>query len=49
MCSPVEIEGSADPGLTIASADALGQLVALLITRQVPGMRSFTWTARAAA
>jgi hypothetical protein len=45
MCFRVEIEGWVDPGLTVASADAPGQQVA----RQVPDMRSFTWTARAAA
>jgi hypothetical protein len=49
MCLRVEIEGWVDPGLTVASADALGQQVALLVARQVPDMRSFTWTARVTA
>jgi len=44
----VEIEGRADLDLTVSGADALGQQVALEVARQVPGMGSFTWTARAA-
>ena len=44
----VEIEGWVDPGLTVAEADSLGQQVAVQVTEQVPDMRSFTWTARAA-
>jgi cation diffusion facilitator family transporter len=44
----VEIEGWVDPDLTVSSADALGQQVALEVARQLPDMRSFTWTARAA-
>ena len=38
MCLRVEIQGWVDPGLTVASADALGQLVALLVARQVPDL-----------
>ena len=49
MCLRVEIQGWAGPGLTVASADALGLQVALLVARQVPDMRSFSWAARAAA
>ncbi len=44
----VEIEGWVDPGLTVSSADALGQQVARAVARQIPEIGSFTWTARAA-
>jgi cation diffusion facilitator family transporter len=44
----VEIEGWVDPGLTVVQADTLGQQVAVQIAQQVPDMRSFTWTTRAA-
>ncbi len=44
----VEIEGWVDPGLTVSSADAVGQQVARAVARQVPDVGSFTWTARAA-
>ncbi len=44
----VEIEGWVDPGLTVGGADALGRQVARVVARQVPGVGSFTWTARAA-
>jgi cation diffusion facilitator family transporter len=44
----VEIEGWVDPGLTVSSADALGQQVAWAVARQIPEIGSFTWTARAA-
>ena len=44
----MEIEGWVDPGLTVSGADALGQQVARAVARQVPGVGSFTWTARAA-
>jgi cation diffusion facilitator family transporter len=44
----VEIEGWVDPGLAVIEADELGQQVAVQVARQVPDMRSFTWTTRAA-
>jgi len=44
----VEIEGWVDPGLTVTEADSLGQQVAVQVAEQVPDIRSFTWTARAA-
>jgi cation diffusion facilitator family transporter len=44
----VEIEGWTDPDLTVSQADTLGGQVALAVARQVPDMRSFTWTPRAA-
>jgi len=44
----VEIEGWTDPGLTVSQADTLGGQVALAVARDVPGMRSFSWTPRAA-
>jgi len=44
----VEIEGWVDPGLTVSSADALGQQVARAVASELPEAGSFTWTARAA-
>ena len=44
----VEIEGWVDPDLTVSSADALGQRVALAVASELPDVGSFTWTARAA-
>ncbi len=44
----VEIEGWVDPGLTVADADVLGHQVAVQVAEQIPDMRSFTWTTRAA-
>jgi cation diffusion facilitator family transporter len=44
----VEVEGWVDPGLTVSSADALGQHVARAVAAELPDVGSFTWTARAA-
>jgi cation diffusion facilitator family transporter len=44
----VEVEGWVDPGLTVSSADALGQQVARAVASALPEAGSFTWTARAA-
>jgi cation diffusion facilitator family transporter len=44
----VEIEGWVDPDLTTREADSLGRRVAAVVERAVPGIGSFTWTARAA-
>jgi cation diffusion facilitator family transporter len=44
----VEIEGWVDPGLTVSSADALGQQVARAVASELPETGSLTWTARAA-
>jgi cation diffusion facilitator family transporter len=44
----VEIEGWVDPEMTAHEADALGHLVAIEISRQLPEAGSLTWTTRAA-
>ena len=45
----VEVEGWVDPDLPARDADALGRLVAVEISRQLPEAGSFTWITRAAA
>jgi cation diffusion facilitator family transporter len=42
----VEVEGWVDAGTTVAAADDVGRVVAERLSREVPDMRSFTWTAR---
>lgn len=44
----VEIEGWVDPDMSARDADALGQLVAAEISRQLPEAGSLTWSTRAA-
>jgi cation diffusion facilitator family transporter len=44
----VEVEGFLDAATTIAEADRIGHNVARVLAPQIPEMRSFTWTARAA-
>ena len=44
----VEVEGWVDPELPAREADALGRLVAVQLSRELPGASSFTWTTRAA-
>ena len=44
----VEVEGFLDPQTTVAAADQIGRDVAAAIEPEIPEMRSFTWTARAA-
>lgn len=43
----VEVEGWLDADTTVADADAVGRAVAQTIARELPDVRSFTWTARA--
>jgi divalent metal cation (Fe/Co/Zn/Cd) transporter len=38
----VEVEGWVDPGLTVSGADAIGQLAAQAVARQLPEMTSFS-------
>jgi cation diffusion facilitator family transporter len=42
----IEVEGFLNPDITLAEADQVGHNVASVLTRQIPQMRSFTWTAR---
>lgn len=44
----VEVEGFLEPDTALAAADQIGRSVADALAAQIPGMRSFTWTARAA-
>jgi cation diffusion facilitator family transporter len=44
----VEVEGFLEPDTTLAAADQIGRRVASALAPQIPDMRSFTWTARAA-
>ena len=44
----VEVEGFLDPATPLAVADRIGRSVASALAPQIPEMRSFTWTARAA-
>lgn len=44
----VEVEGFLDPDTALAAADRIGRSVAGALAPQIPEMRSFTWTARAA-
>jgi len=43
----VEVEGFLNSDTTLADADQIGGSVAAALTRQIPEMRNFTWTARA--
>jgi cation diffusion facilitator family transporter len=43
----VEVEGWVDANTTVADADRIGQSVADELARELPEMRSFTWSARA--
>jgi cation diffusion facilitator family transporter len=44
----VEVEGFLNPDTALAAADRIGRSVADALAPQIPEMRSFTWTARAA-
>ena len=44
----IEVEGWVDADTTVADADRIGQSVADELARELPEMRSFTWSARAA-
>jgi cation diffusion facilitator family transporter len=44
----LEVEGWLDADTSITDADALGRTVAQTIVRELPDVRSFTWTARPA-
>ncbi|WP_375484216.1 cation diffusion facilitator family transporter [uncultured Mycobacterium sp.] len=44
----VEVEGFLNPDIPLALADEIGRRVAAALAPQIPEMRSFTWTARAA-
>jgi cation diffusion facilitator family transporter len=44
----VEVEGFLDPKTPLAAADQIGRGLASALALQIPDMRSFTWTARAA-
>lgn len=44
----VEIEGFLNPDTALAEAECIGRAVASVLAPQIPEMRSFTWTARAA-
>ena len=44
----VQVEGFLDPDTPLAAADQIGRSVAAALSAQIPEMRSFTWTARAA-
>jgi cation diffusion facilitator family transporter len=42
----VEVEGWVDAQTTVIAADSIGRAVSESIARELPDMRSFTWTAR---
>jgi divalent metal cation (Fe/Co/Zn/Cd) transporter len=44
----IEVEGFLDPDTMLAAADQIGRNVACALESEIPEMRSFTWTARAA-
>jgi cation diffusion facilitator family transporter len=44
----VEVEGFLNPDATLAAADRIGRSVADALAPEIPQMRSFTWTPRAA-
>jgi cation diffusion facilitator family transporter len=44
----IEVEGFLNPDTTLAEADQIGRNVASALEPEIPEMRSFTWTARAA-
>jgi cation diffusion facilitator family transporter len=44
----IEVEGFLNPDTTLAEADQIGRNVGSALEPEIPEMRSFTWTARAA-
>ena len=43
----LELEGWVDAATTVSAADDIGQAVAAAVARELPELRSFSWTARA--